>query len=378
MASGAALVACCYGFARFGYGLFTPVLADEFGLSSAAVGAIAAGGYVGYCAAITVSAIMTSRLGPRPVAVGAGAVATLGMTVVALAPSAWVLAVGVLVAGTSTGVASPPLAAAIAQHVPGAAGDRAQTMVNAGTGIGVLVSGPIAFALFDHWRAAWGVYALVAAATTAWVALRVTGDADTPTDAAPAPRWRTGSAGLVTASLLTGVGSIALWSFGRDLISTVGSASVAVASVAWTVLGAAGIAGAMGGDLVLRIGLRRAWIGTTLAMAAATVLLALMPQNLAAMMLAVSVFGAAYIGLTGLLLLWSTNVYPDAPSLGVGLSFFTISLGQAVGAPVVGVLVDALGAPTTFVVFAAIGGTAAVVRPVTAPARPPEVRNEQN
>ena len=64
----------------------------------------------------------------------------------------------------------------------------------------------------------------------------------------------------------------------------------------------------------------------------ATIGLAIAPWNIAATMLSVSIFGAAYIGLTGLVLVWSTRVYPDAPSLGVGLSFFTIALGQALGA----------------------------------------------
>ncbi|VEG57679.1 arabinose efflux permease family protein [Mycolicibacterium aurum] len=368
MASGAALIACCYGLARFGYGLFTPVLTDEFGLSSTAVGAIAATSYVGYCAAITVSAGLTRRAGPRTVAVGAGVVATVGMTVVALAPSAWVLAAGILVAGASTGVASPPLAAAISQRMGGAAGDRAQTIVNAGTGVGVLVSGPIAFALFDNWRWAWGVYAAIAAAVTAWVAFAVTGGPDSSARTLPTRRWRDGSAGLVVASSMTGIGSIAVWSFGRDLISSQGSASVAVASVAWTVLGAAGIAGGLGGDVMQRLGFRRAWIGTTVAMAFATVLLALATSSVVAIMLSVAIFGATYIGLTGLLLVWSTRVYPDSPSLGVGLSFFTVAVGQALGAPVAGVLIELLGATTTFVAFAVLGVTAVAVRPATAPA----------
>lgn len=368
VASGAALIACCYGFARFAYGLFTPVLTDEFGLSSTIVGSIAAGSYVGYCAAIIASATLTRRLGPKLVAIGAGIVATLGMTMVALAPSAWVLAVGVLVAGSSTGIASPPLAAAIAHRISGAAGDRAQTIVNAGTGVGVLVSGPIAFALFDQWRLAWGVYAVIAAVTTIWVASTVGSTSDSAVEPVQVQRWRTGSFGLLVASLLTGLGSIAVWSFGRDQISTGGSAGVGVASIAWMALGAAGIAGAFGGDLARQIGLSRAWVGTTLAMSAATIGLAIAPWNVVALMVSVSIFGAAYIGLTGLLLVWSTRVYPDSPSLGVGLSFFTIALGQALGAPTAGVLIDALGATTTFILFALTGATAAVVRPAAASA----------
>jgi predicted MFS family arabinose efflux permease len=260
------------------------------------------------------------------------------------------------------------LAAAIAHRIRGAAGDRAQTIVNAGTGFGVLVSGPIAFALFDHWRLAWGVYAAIAAATTIWVPFSVGSTPASTVEPAQVQRWRTGSFGLVAASLLTGLGSITVWSFGRDQISTGGSAGVAVASIAWMVLGAAGIAGAFGGDLARRIGLRRAWVGTTLAMSCGTIVLALAPWNVVAIMLSVSVFGASYIGLTGLLLVWSTRVYPDSPSLGVGLSFFTIALGQALGAPTAGALIDAHGATTTFILFAMTGATAAVVRPVAASA----------
>lgn len=367
IASGAALIACCYGLARFGYGLFTPVLTDEFGLTSTAVGVIAAGSYVGYCAAITASAAVTNRAGPRAVAVGAGVVATAGMSLVAIAPSAWVLAAGVLIAGTSTGIASPPLAAAVSQRIHGDAGDRAQTIVNAGTGVGVVVSGPIAFALFDHWRFAWAAYAVIAAVVTLWVAVTVRGTPESATGPA-VRRWRTGSSGLVAASLLTGLGSIAVWSFGRDLISTTGSASVAVASIAWTVLGAAGIVGALGGDVAQRIGLRRAWVVTTLAMSVATVVLALAPSSVAAVMVAVAVFGAAYIGLTGLVLVWSTRVYPDSTSFGVGLAFFMIAFGQALGAPAAGALIEAFGAANTFVVMAVLGSAAALVRPAMAPA----------
>ncbi|MDZ4267300.1 MAG: YbfB/YjiJ family MFS transporter [Mycobacterium sp.] len=367
VASGAALIACCYGFARFAYGLFTPVLTAEFGLSSTAVGVIAAGSYVGYCAAIIVSAVVTSRIGPRSVAIGAGTVATLGMILVALAPSGWALALGVLIAGTSTGIASPPLAAAVSQRIPGAAGDRAQTIVNAGTGIGVLVSGPIAFALFDHWRVAWGGYAIITAAVTVWVAFSVDGTSDSAVGDAHPNRWRGGSGGLVSASFLTGVGSIAMWGFGRDLISTAGSASIAVASIAWTVLGAAGIVGALGGDLMQRIGFGRAWVGATLAMSAATISLAIAPSNLMTIMLSFSVFGAMYIGLTGLLLVWGTRVYPDSPSLGVGMSFFMLAVGQGLGAPTAGVLIDTQGATTTFILLALVGATAAAVRPVAAP-----------
>lgn len=116
-AAGLSLIAVCYGLARFAYGMFLPSFRAEFGLDAQLAGAIASGSYVAYCAAIVVSTILTPRLGARRVAASAGVIATLGIVIVALAPNAIVLAAGVLIAGSSTGVASPPLAHAVARAV---------------------------------------------------------------------------------------------------------------------------------------------------------------------------------------------------------------------------------------------------------------------
>lgn len=86
--AGVALIATCYGFARFAYGLFAPRFAEEFALPAGLSGVIGSGSYVGYCLAIGVITVLTARWGPRPIAVLAGSLATGGITVVAVAPSA--------------------------------------------------------------------------------------------------------------------------------------------------------------------------------------------------------------------------------------------------------------------------------------------------
>jgi hypothetical protein len=53
---------------------------------------------------IVAALVFTSRTGPSFMAV-AGALAVVGMAVVACAPAAWVLAVGIPVAGSSSGLA---------------------------------------------------------------------------------------------------------------------------------------------------------------------------------------------------------------------------------------------------------------------------------
>lgn len=225
------------------------------------------------------------------------------------------------------------------------------------------MSAPIALALFTQWRLAWAVYAILAVLVTIAVILAVPSTSGLPAKAAAERSWRPGSFGLIAASLMMGIGSIAVWTFGRDLITTVGGADTTRSSLMWIVLGAAGIVGALAGDAVGRIGLRRAWIAATVTMAAASVLLALVPSSLVAVMVAAALFGAAYISLTGLLLLWSVRLYPDRTSFGVGLSFFTIAAGQALGAPAAGLLIDAVGTAAAFVTIALVGLSVVALRP---------------
>lgn len=367
VASGAALIGTCYGLARFAYGLFAPEFAAEFSLDSTVSGLIGAGSYVGYCLAIVVSLLLTPRWGARRVAVLAGVVATVGMSVVAAAPSAPVLAVGILCAGASTGIASPPLATAVSAWIRPGRQDRAQTVVNAGTGFGVLISGPVALVFMDQWRWAWAAFAVVAAVVTCWVHVTVPAGAATHPRSDPrastSRRVAPGTSRLVCASFLMGVGSMAVWTFGRDLITTEGNATALVSAITWTVLGTSGILGALGGDVAQRIGLPVAWSALMVAMGAATALFAIAPSTTAVVLAAAALFGASYIGLTGLVLLWSTQVYPDRTSFGVGVSFFALAAGQATGAALVGRLTQSTEAATAFYVWAALVILGAALRP---------------
>ncbi|CAM4158213.1 hypothetical protein [Nocardiopsis rhodophaea] len=74
-------------------------------------------------------------------------------------------------------------------------------------------------------------------------------------------------------------------------------------------------------------------------------------------------FGIFYTVLTGLLLLWGIRLYPDAPSFGVGSSFLMIAVGQAAGAPLVGVISDVWSPVTAFVVAAGAAALGALLRP---------------
>lgn len=363
-AAGMSLIAVCYGLARFAFGLFVPAFRAEFGLDATAAGAMASAGYVGYCVAVVVAAAATTRWGPRPVAVLAGVCAAAGTALVAVAPSTAVLACGVVLAGSSTGLASPPLARAVAQVAPAAHEPRLQTVVNAGTGLGVLVSGPVALVVADDWRVGWAAFAAVALVVTLAVGRAVP-------RGAPAPADRTGArapAGIgrpLLAAALLGVGSAAVWTFGKDVVTS--GAGGVVATVMWIALGAAGLLGAFAGEATVRLGLARSWSCAVVLLAAATAALALLPDVPAAAVTAGAVFGAVYIALTGLLLLWGARVDTERPVRGVGAVFLLIAAGQALGAPLLGVVADAVTTAGAFVVAAAVLVLGALVRP--APAR---------
>lgn len=161
-ATGFAVIAVCYGFARFAFGLFLPQIDGELGLGPSLGGVISGGSFAGYCVAIVASAVLTERLGARAVATGAALVAAIGMAGIALAPSPLILAIAVVVAGSSTGLASPPMAAAVAAAVGKSRQDLTNTVINAGVSAGVALSGPIALGLAGQWRLAFGAFAAVA------------------------------------------------------------------------------------------------------------------------------------------------------------------------------------------------------------------------
>ena len=96
VAPGLATIAVTYGLARFAYGLFLPEMRESLDLSDSVLGLIGAGSYTGYCLAVLGALVLTSRSGPRLMALAAGSVAVVGMAIVAGAPTGLVLALGVL------------------------------------------------------------------------------------------------------------------------------------------------------------------------------------------------------------------------------------------------------------------------------------------
>jgi predicted MFS family arabinose efflux permease len=348
---GLAVIAVTYGLARYGFGLYLPQFRTAFGLTSDVAGAIAAAGYLAYCVAALAGQWLVGRARGRGALWLAGGAAALGSLLVAAAWSVPALAVGVLVAGSGAGAATPALVAAVAATVPPDTEPRAQALVNSGTGVGVVVGGLLVLAVPGAWRPAWAGFAVVAVLVTAW--------------ADRSSRWppvREAGTGLplrdlvrpLVAAAVAGAGCAAVWTFGRDLLTGDGGLPDGAAGLLWCVLGGAGLVGGLSGDLVLRVGLRGAWLGSVGIAAAAVLVLAALPGSPVAAALALAGFGAAFVALSGVLIAWGGRRAPAAAPQAAAALFIGLTVGQAAGALVLGVVTDATSARTAFLVAAAV------------------------
>ena len=369
--TGFSLIAVCYGLARFAFGLFLPQIDADLSLGPMLAGVVSGGSFLGYCLAIAASAALTERIGARALAVGAALVAAAGMAGIAAAPNSIWLAGAVTLAGLSAGLVSPPMVAAVAVAVRPDRQNATNTAINAGTSAGVALSGPVALMIGGHWRLAFAGFAAVALAMAAVAAVTV-----------PAARVGTGTARglppltgalahLVVAAFLMGAASTALWSFGGQLaISRLGWGTAGVGTL-WVAIGVAEIVGAWAGSLVARFGIDRVHWAFLGAMAVGILAAGSAVATPATTLAGGALFGASYVTLTGVYLVWGAAALPDRPATGVTIGFLAVAVGQTAGAPVFGLLMDRLGANYAVVAFAFLSLTAGLAKSgrMTMPAR---------
>ncbi|PWC10794.1 MFS transporter [Brenneria corticis] len=367
--AGLLIVASTYGLARYSYGLFVPAIKSEFGLSQVAIGTIGSCSYIGYLSATLFSPMLSRYAGVRlPVVLG-GLAAASGMTIVALANSSAVLALGVMLAGCSPGLAYPPLADAIKQLCQARFQNRVYALINSGTSFGIMISGPLALTVGTGWQSAWLLFAAIAFAATLWSFFVMPAAkkelACTPKDAAASNR--TAIADLVKekltepsvrrlfiSALLFGIATSVYWIFSVDLITAGGRTASLNGVLFWIVIGIAGIVGGAAGDLVTRYGLKKTLKWSTIAIAAAIALPAFAwGTNTTATLLSATAFGATFILITALYGIWSVACFQNAPSVGFGITFFLISAGQLIFPPIAGLLAERWSLPVVFQLSAA-------------------------
>lgn len=356
--SGIALIGVSYGLARFAYGLFLPSIRDEVDLTTTVAGWIGSGAYAGYCLAIILSALLVERTGAKLMTIVAGLTATIGMALIAISHSPILLAFAVFLAGASTGLASPPMAQAVSQIIPAARQATANTLINSGTSIGVIFSGPVALIALGEWRTAYAVFAAIAAVTTLWVAFTIPSRPQKEIiDSFQSNRSKLGNIArvkaipVVLAALGVGFASAAYWTFASEMIINVGGLTHRISSIAWVVIGVAGLVGGLAGELIRRIGVNTVHRFFLILLAVSMLVLAIWPSQLFTVFFSAAMFGVTYIMLTGVYLVWGIKVYDDRPAIGLGLPFLVLAIGQVLGTLVAGILIEATSHLLTFIIF---------------------------
>ncbi|MFJ3034890.1 MFS transporter [Curtobacterium pusillum] len=364
--SGLGLIAATYGLVRLAYGLFLPDVQRDLGLSSGAAGWISSGASVLYCVGALVGFVLAARV-PRALVLAAALVAGAGALGMAGAPSTTAFGVAAVLGSAGAGLASPALVRLVAEQVPDAVQGRAQSIVNAGTGPGLVGAGVLALVLLPDWRAAWAVSGLFALAVGGVLLAASRGGGGHTRHAAPARRpdrrWTRAHRGVVGLALLFGAGSAVVWTYGRSALVDAG-APVAVSVSAWIALGIGGAAVVLTARWTSRLRAATAWTATTGAVAVAVVVLGVWPQSTLVALVACAVFGWGYTAATGALIAWTTEIDADRSSAGTSVLFVALVLGQAVGAALAGVLVGSAGTVVAFVVGALVTAVSAALGPV--------------
>lgn len=339
--AGMLLIAATYGMARFGVGLFAPYLAAERPELVGVLGWAAGAQFTSYSLAAVVAARLVDR-SPRTGLVLAGVTATTGCVGVAVTSEPVVFVVAVFVGGMGGGFASPALVPVIDAVVAPEATSTAQSVANTGTAVGVIAAGLLASAV-PSIGPAWLLMALLCAvaAIAVWHPVRARTDlatAQTPASGplpAPTPTpgaWRP----LLTpgaAALLAGAGSSLIWTFGPLLLTGSGAVPAERVGWLWIVLGLGGLLGTLTGTLVQRTGRRGGWCvcAGALTLAGAGVALCVATGDSWAAYTSMAVFGAGYMGLTTVLILWARHAWPHNAGAGTSVLFIALATGQALG-----------------------------------------------
>ncbi|CAN5366239.1 hypothetical protein BH11ACT6_BH11ACT6_44090 [soil metagenome] len=335
------LVAATYGLVRLAYGLFLPDIQSELGLSAAGAGFISSGSSLTYCLAAAAGLGLGHR-SPRLLIVAAALTACGGAWGMAAADTVAWFGTAAVISSAGAGFASPALVTIVDRNVDSRHVDSAQSVVNAGTGPGLVGAAVLALLVASEWRVAWIVTgALTAGFAAAVLAVdRRRSSQPRSTQSQPLSRaWVADHRNAIAAAVLMGAGSSAVWTFGRSLLVETGSHSESVTVGAWIALGLGATVVILTAHPMAKLSATTAWILSCTVIAFALLLLTIGARSLLVALLACLIFGWGFTAATSSLIAWTTGIDPAHGAAGTAMLFVALVFGQAIGATALGFVI---------------------------------------
>ncbi|MFE3577257.1 MFS transporter [Lysinibacillus sp. NPDC059133] len=354
---GIAMIGVSYAFARFSFGMFLPDIAESLELTDAASGAISSLAYLAYCLALMTSSVFIYRTGAHTVVQMAGVSAVLGMIAIAIAPNLYVLTVGVFIAGLSSGWASPALSQVAASTLQPYDRDRGNTWINTGTSFGLILSGPVVLLFTEHWRLSYSLFALIGIGVMLWNRKAVPVDESRKKEESVSGykllnQWKR-SVYLLIASFLVGISSSIYWTFSRSYLTVEYDMSYLESVAFWITMGISGILGGIAGGIIKQFGLATAYRFTLIILAFSIAMITV--PSVTMIYFSGILFGITYIFMTGVFIVWGTQLFINNPSIAVSLSFLFLGIGQSLGSVIAGGIIETASYTAGFLLFAGIG-----------------------
>lgn len=378
---GAAVVGVAFGMARYAYGLTLPDIRHEFELSEPLLGLIASGTFAGYLIGLLGVPWLSNRRGPRaPTTVG-GVCGIVGASIVALAPSPWILAAGAVLAGSSAGWVWAPYSDIVTAVVPHRRQPTLLAVITTGTSLGLVALGTLSLLTTPlSWRWTWAGIGIAAAGAAIVNLLAVPRMPARRTDRDHSPRspWRSAMGAPLSFAVLYFAAITVYFTYAAEAARS-GDLGTSVAPLVFALIGIGGLAGLTTGRLTGAVGAKTVGVGSIGLVSGALVLIGLGRTSLPLTLLSALLLGIGYMIGSSLLAIWTAQVVPDRPGDAFTVALVVGAVTSIVAPAAVGALIPSVGLPKMLMGVAAVSAAGAAVLAVTpAPRADPPRREERS
>ncbi|HJO92753.1 MAG TPA: MFS transporter [Victivallales bacterium] len=375
--SGAAIIAVTYGLCRYSYGLFLPDIQHTFGLNVEWLGIIGSSSYLGYLIASLLTGIFTKKFGPKIPLIISGVTAVTGSLLIALSFNSFVLFAGVCIAGMSPAFSFPPLTEYVTMRLKGNRKNKAIAIINSGTSYGIILAAPFVLLLGFDWRAAWFIFAIIAACVLVWNYRMTT--IKSPycvTDKGKnckveVFKYDIRLNKLFISMLLSGIVFAAFWTYSVDYIDLSSSINILGFSVKsalfseifWLVMGASGLLSVYAYTAIKHFGLRKSLQYSLITVAVSTLILAIFHSNGILLLISGFMFGIAFQMFTAFSVIWGIRILKDSASLITCLVLIAMAIGLLVGPIVYAPIINCYSISSMFYIAGVLGILISFIKP---------------